>query len=105
MPKVIEAENKIIGFALVQEKETSNISCLKTERYLYILDLVIAEEYRNKGYGGFLLEVSKEWGGKRNLGFLRLSVFPDNHDGIKFYEIHELKTTMQTMECKLGRLS
>lgn len=96
-----EVDNKTIGFALLMEKETSNISCLKKERYAYILDYVIAEEYRSKGYGSLLMESSKEWGRKKNLDFLRLSVFPENHKGIKFYEKQGLKTTMNTMEFSL----
>lgn len=96
-----EVHNKVIGFSLVQERETGNLSCLKKEHYAYILDFVIAEEYRSKGYGTYLLQASKQWARNRKLGFLRLSVFPQNHKGIEFYKKQGLKTTMQTMECTL----
>lgn len=98
---LIEDDNKVIGFSLVQEKVTSNISCLKQENYMYILDFVIGEEFRSRGYGAGLLKASKEWGRKRGLNFLRLSVFPGNKRGIEFYDDHGLKETMKTMECKL----
>lgn len=98
---LIQVNNEVIGFSLIQEKSTSNISCLKQERYAYILDFVIAEEYRSNGYGAELLKASKEWGRDRGLDFLRLSVFPDNLRGVKFYEGQGLKETMKTMECKL----
>jgi ribosomal protein S18 acetylase RimI-like enzyme len=98
---LIEEDNHVIGFSLIQEKAAADISCLKQEHYAYLLDLVIAEEYRSRGYGASLMRASKEWGRERKLDFLRLSVFPENDRGIKFYENQGLKETMKTMECRL----
>lgn len=98
---LLDVDGKSIGFALLQEKETPNISCLVKHRFLYILDFVIAGEYRGKGYGAFLLDAAKEWGRKRNLAFLRLSVFPQNKKGIEFYKNQGLSETMVTMGCSL----
>lgn len=98
---LLDLDGKAIGFALVQERETPAISCLVQHRFMYILDFVIAEEYRSKGYGGTLLEAAKEWGRKRDLTRLRLSVFPNNKRGIEFYEGQGLRETMKTMECSL----
>ncbi|GKX32272.1 hypothetical protein SH1V18_47520 [Vallitalea longa] len=96
-----EIDDETIGFILIIEKETPNISCLKKERYAYIFDFVIAEEYRSKGYGALLMQFSKEWGRERNLDSLKLSVFPDNYRGIEFYKKQGLITTMHTMKCSL----
>ncbi|MFD1176003.1 GNAT family N-acetyltransferase [Paenibacillus puldeungensis] len=98
---IIEVEGKIIGFSLLQEKETPKISCLREKKFVYILDFVISETYRNNGYGSLLLESSKEWGKKRGLDLLRLSVFEDNQKGIDFYKKNGLIATMKTMECEL----
>lgn len=98
---IIENEGRIIGFSLLQEKETPKISCLREKKFVYILDFMISENYRNNGYGSLLLESSKEWGKKRGLDFLRLSVFEDNQKGIDFYKRNELIATMKTMECEL----
>lgn len=98
---VIEVDRQIIGFSLVEVKETPKISCLKEKKFVYVLDFVITEAYRNNGYGTLLLEASKEWGKKRGLDFLRLSVFEDNLKGQDFYRRNGLAATMKTMECEL----
>lgn len=98
---VAEVDDRVVGFALLQEKETPNLSCLKKLRFVYVLDLVIAEECRNKGYGAALMQATKEWGRERELDLLRLSVFEGNRRGIRFYEKIGLGTTMRTMECEL----
>ncbi|WP_379138820.1 GNAT family N-acetyltransferase [Paenibacillus sp. sgz500958] len=98
---VIEEDARIIGFSLVQEKENPKISCLKEKKFVYVLDFVITEKCRNHGFGTQLLEATKEWGKKRGLDFLRLSVFEDNVKGQDFYRRNGLMTTMKTMECDL----
>ena len=98
---LLEADNKVIGFSLIMEKDPSTISCLKKERYGYILDFVIDEGYRSMGYGAKLLDASKQWAKDRQLDFLRLSVFPKNERGIAFYKRHGLTEKMKTMEMDL----
>lgn len=97
----IEEDNEVIGFSFIKQNETASISCLKKQQYAYIQDFVIAEAYRDRGYGSKLLEASKDWSRQRGLEFLKLSVFPQNEKGITFYERHGLKETMRTMECDL----
>ena len=99
---VIENENKfIIGFSLVYEKESSNISLLKKQKYLYIQDFVIDNRFRKKGFGKKLLDKSKEWGKIRGLEFLRLSCFPKNEIGINFYKKNGMIVMMETFESGL----
>ena len=98
---LMEEGGETIGFSLLQEKQTSHISCLRSQRYAYILDFVVDEARRGKGYGSLLMEASKAWGRERNLDFLRLSVFPDNDMAQRFYERHGLKNAMITMESPL----
>lgn len=98
---VMEVDRRIIGFSLVQEKETPQISCLKEKKFVYVLDFVITEAFRSNGLGTLLLEASKEWGKKRGVDFLRLSVFEDNIKGQDFYRKNGLNATMKTMECEL----
>jgi ribosomal protein S18 acetylase RimI-like enzyme len=94
-------DGEVIGFSLIFEKGTGDISCLKKCRYGYIQDFVVAAEHRNRGYGTALLDASKGWAGERGLEYLRLSVFPTNEGGIRFYSRHGLGLNMITMECKL----
>lgn len=98
---VAELEGRVVGFALLQEKETPNLSCLRKLRFVYVLDLVISKECRSKGFGEALMQAAKGWGRERRLDLLRLSVFEDNRRGIRFYEKLGLNATMRTMECEL----
>jgi len=94
-------DEEVVGFSLIFEKETGDISCLKKCRYGYIQDFVVTAGHRNKGYGAALLDASKEWARERGLDYLRLSVFPTNEGGIRFYSRHGLGLQMITMECEL----
>lgn len=98
---VAELNGRAIVFALLQEKETPNLSCLRKLKYAYVLDLVIKEGLRDRGYGAALMEAAKDWGRHRGLDLLRLSVFEGNDRGIRFYERLGLEATMRTMECEL----
>lgn len=99
---LIEEDGSTVGFALVQEKQTAKVSCIKPENYLYILDFVIEETRRSRGLGKVLLDACVDWGNRRKLAFLRLSVFPENGGAIAFYEREGLSATMQTMERRLN---
>ncbi|WMJ87570.1 GNAT family N-acetyltransferase [Anaerocolumna sp. MB42-C2] len=48
-----------------------------------------------------LLDGSKKWAKEHGMGYLRLSVFPANDSGIRFYKRHGLMEQMVTMECSL----
>lgn len=96
-----EENGSAIGFALVQIKQAGNISCLKEQKYLYILDFIITATRRSQGFGSKLLEACKQYGKEQQAEFLRLSVFPKNQDGIRFYERNGLSDMMKTMECIL----
>lgn len=95
------ADNKTVGFSLIFEKETKGLSLLVPCRYAYIQDFIVNEAYRNQGIGTQLMEASKQWAKDRDLEYLRLSVFPVNESGIRFYKRHGLEEQMLTMECRI----
>ena len=94
-------DNEIIGFSLLYEKEIKGLSLLIPCKYAYLQDFIVKEKYRNRGIGTQLLEASKQWAKQRNMEYLRLSVFPTNDNGIRFYKRHGLLEQMLTMECSL----
>jgi len=95
-------DNKIIGFSLLFEKETPNISLLVPCKYAYIQDFIVTKNYRNIGIGTALMEQSKQWARERNMDYLRLSVLPQNKDAQRFYTRHGLYKQMITMECSVN---
>jgi ribosomal protein S18 acetylase RimI-like enzyme len=94
-------DNEILGFSLLYEKEVKGLSLLIPCKYAYIQDFIVKEKYRNRGIGTQLFEASKQWAKERNMEYLRLSVFPTNDSGIRFYKRHGLLKQMLTMECSL----
>ena len=98
---VAECESGIVGFCHIMISHTKNVSCLKEQTYAYIQDLVVSEERRNCGIGTKLMAASKENGIKHGAEFMRLSVFPKNISGLRFYERDGFCETMKTLECPI----
>ena len=80
--KFIMDGNKEVGFALY----FYNFSTFKGRAGLYLEDIFILEEYRNKGYGKKLfLELVKE-AKENNLGRMEWTCLNWNEPSIKFYK-------------------
>ena len=98
---VAEADRTIIGFSHVMILKKKNIACLKPQTAVYIQDLDVLESERNKGIGTLLIKACKEYGKKRGADFIRMQVFPQNIDGIRFYERNGFCEMMRTIEFQL----
>lgn len=97
---VAEIDSKVVGFSHVMILEQKNISCLKPQKVVYIQDFDVLEERRGQGIGTVLLNASKEYGKKHDADFIRTQVFPQNIDGIGFYERNGFCEMMKTIECQ-----
>lgn len=95
-------DNEVIGFSLLYEKETKGLSLLIPCKYAYMQDFVVKEAHRNHGFGTQLFEASKQWAKDHGMEYLRLSVFPTNYSGIRFYKHHGLIEQMLSMECSIS---
>ena len=51
--------------------------------------------------GTLLLEASREYVKRKGADFIRMQVFPQNVDGIRFYEKNGFCEMMKTMESSL----
>ncbi len=78
---VAELKGKIVGFI---SGWTVKESILKN-KYFYISDLIITEEYRGEGIGTTLLKEIEKYAKKLKLKTLRLSVQVDNHNPHHLY--------------------
>lgn len=97
---VAEDNGKILGFSHVMILQQKKVSCLKEQSCVYIQDLDVAESERSKGIGTMLMDASKAYGKRRNVDFIRTQVFPQNVDGIRFYEKNGFSEMMKTIECQ-----
>ena len=76
---VIEIDNKIIGYAAIQYKG-------KLEKYLWINEIIIDSDYRNKGYGKKLIDEINLFAFKNNCKRIELNCWSFNEEALKFYE-------------------
>ncbi len=98
---VADIDGTVIGFSHVMILKQKNITCLKPQTAVYIQDLDVIESERNKGIGTLLIKASKEYGKRRGADFIRTQVFPQNIDGIRFYERNDFCEMMKTIESQL----
>lgn len=59
------------------------------------------ESRRSQGIGTLLMETSKRYGKEQRVDFVRTQVFPQNIDGMRFYEKNGFREMMKTIECPL----
>ncbi len=100
---VAETESEVVGFVHVMIIEQKKVACLKPQTVVYIQDLDVITEMRNRGIGSLLMEAAKEYGISRGADFIRTQVFPQNTDGLRFYEKNGFCEMMKTMECQFGK--
>ncbi len=94
---VIEIDNKIIGLALYYFKySTWKGKCL------FLEDIIVKENVRNKGYGKKLfnavVEVAKNTGVKR----MEWQVLDWNKNAIEFYNKYQANLDSKWINCKLN---
>ena len=98
---VAEEDGKILGFSHVMILEQKKGACLKPETLVYIQDLDVLESRRSQGIGTLLMEASKRYGKEHGVDFIRTQVFPQNIDGMRFYEKNGFREMMKTIESSL----
>ena len=98
---VAEEDGKILVFSHVMILEQKKVACLKPETLVYIQDLDVLESSRSQGIGTLLMEASKRYGKEHGVDFIRTQVFPQNIDGMRFYEKNGFREMMKTIESSL----
>lgn len=98
---VAEEDGNVIGFAHVTFVHAKEVSCLKPQSNIYLQDLVVTKKLRSRGTGTLLLNAAKEYGKEKKADFFRTQVFPQNKDGMRFYERNGFSLKMFTIECDL----
>ena len=96
---VAEKDGEVIGFAHLVLIKAKKVPCLKSEISLYLQDLVVTSEFRSQGIGTILMNEAKKYGKEKGADFFRTQVFPQNTDGLRFYERNGFSEKMITIEC------
>lgn len=98
-----QPEHFVIGFSHVMILKQKNVACLKPQTVVYIQDLDVIAEMRSQGIGSLLMKASKEYGINHGADFIRTQVFPQNTDGLRFYEKNGFCEMMKTIECQFDK--
>ena len=98
---VYEDNGNVVGFILLQAKERPDFDFMLPGKYCYIMDIIVTEAHRNKGFGAALMNAAKNWAKEQNCSFLNLDVLVNNTGAIKVYEKLGFVPKAQEMYCKL----
>lgn len=98
---VYEENGNVVGFILLQAKTRPDFSFMLPGRYCYIMDIIVTENSRNKGFGTALMNAAKDWAKEQGCNFINLDVLVNNPGAIKLYEKLGFITKAQEMYCKL----
>ena len=98
---VYENDGIVVGFILLQAKERPDFDFMLPGKYCYIMDIIVTEDHRNKGFGTALMNSAKDWAKEQNCNFVNLDVLVNNHGAIKLYEKLGFIPKAQEMYCKL----
>ena len=83
---VAETEGKIVGFALYYIRYSTWKGCR-----MYLEDIIVTEEYRNRGIGRMLMNQLFETARKRKLSGIMWQVLDWNEPAIEFYKKYNPK--------------
>ena len=98
---VYEDNGNVVGFILLQAKTRPDFDFMIPGKYCYIMDIIVTESHRNKGFATALMNSAKNWAKEQNCSFINLDVLVNNHEAIKLYEKLGFIPKAQEMYCKL----
>ena len=98
---VYENDGTVVGFILLQAKVRPDFDFMLPGKYCYIMDIIVTENHRGKGFGTALMNAAKDWAKEHNCCFINLDVLVNNPGAIKLYEKLGFIPKAQEMYCKL----
>lgn len=98
---IYENDDMIVGFILLQAKTRPDFEFMHPGKYCYIMDIIVTENHRGKGFGTALMIAAKNWAKERNCNFINLDVLVNNPGAINLYEKLGFIPKAQEMYCKL----
>ena len=98
---VYEDNGNVVGFILLQAKTRPDFDFMIPGKYCYIMDIIVTESHRNKGFATALMNSAKDWAKEQSCNLINLDVLVNNHRAIKLYEKLGFIPKAQEMYCKL----
>ncbi len=98
---VYENDGAVVGFVLLQAKVRPDFSFMIPGKFCYIMDVIVTENHRNKGFGTALMNSAKDWTKEQNCSFISLDVLTNNPKAIALYDRLGFIPKAQEMYCRL----
>lgn len=98
---VYEDNGNVVGFILLQAKTRPDFDFMIPGKYCYIMDIIVTESHRNKGFATALMNSAKDWAKEQSCNLINLDVLVNNHGAIKLYEKLGFIPKAQELYCKL----
>lgn len=98
---VYENDDTVVGFILLQSKTRPDFDFMLPGKFCYIMDIIVTQTHRGKGFGTSLMIAAKEWAKEKDCSFINLDVLVNNPYAIKLYEKLGFIPKAQEMYCKL----
>ncbi|MBO5334165.1 MAG: GNAT family N-acetyltransferase [Clostridia bacterium] len=83
---VYENCGSVVGFILLQAKQRPDFQFIVSGKHCFIMDLIVTENQRGKGFGTALMNSAKNWAKVHNCNIVSLDVLSNNPKAIDLYE-------------------
>jgi len=93
-----DAENSVLGYMIVNERQRAENEHMYAERCLYIDDLCVRGESKGRGVGKALMDHLKLYAKEKGYHRITLNVWEFNESAIRFYEKNGMTTQRRIME-------
>ncbi|MBQ8766559.1 MAG: GNAT family N-acetyltransferase [Clostridia bacterium] len=100
---VYENDIKVVGFVLLQAKIRPDFDFIVPGKFCYIMDMIVTEKQRNKGFGTSLMNSAKDWAKEKGCDFVNLDVLTNNPKAIELYEKLGFSPKAQEMYCWIDK--
>lgn len=98
---VYEDNGNVVGFILLQAKIRPDFDFMIQGKYCYIMDVIVTENSRSKGFGTALMNSAKDWAKEHDCNFVNLDVLSNNTGAITLYKKLGFIPKAQEMYCEL----
>ena len=98
---VYEDNGNVVGFILLQAKTRPDFPFMIQGKYCYIMDVIVTENSRGKGFETALMNSAKDWAKEQDCNFVNLDVLSNNTSAITLYKKLGFIPKAQEMYCKL----
>lgn len=89
---VADEGGTLLGAARVLVRPTRNAPAVRPASVVELEAMVVAAEYRRRGYGSALVRAAEAWGRERGGDRLELGVYEFNEEARRFYEFLGFET-------------